>query len=138
MARFDHDRVLQVLANLLSNAINFTQEGGRILIQAEPVDQDVRFSVTDTGSGIPNDQLAAVFDRHWQAHSKNRRGLGLGLYISKGIVEAHGGRIEVETQSGMGSTFSFTLPGGLAHRNNGGPAGPVERAASDRQGASDR
>jgi signal transduction histidine kinase len=135
MARLDHDRVLQVLANLLSNAIKFTQEGGRILIQAEPVDQDVRFSVTDTGSGIPNDQLEAVFERHWQAHSENRSGLGLGLYISKGIVEAHGGRLGVESQLGTGSTFSFTLPGGLAHRSNGGPAGPVERAASDRKGA---
>jgi signal transduction histidine kinase len=111
MARFDHDRVLQVLANLLSNAIKFTQEGGRILIQAEPVDQDVRFSVTDTGSGIPSDQLKAVFERHWQAHSENRKGLGLGLYISKGIVEAHGGRIWVESQPGTGSTFSFTLLG---------------------------
>jgi signal transduction histidine kinase len=112
MARIDHDRVLQVLANLLSNALKFTQEGGRILIQAEPVDQDVRFSVTDTGSGVPSDQLEAVFERHWQAHSESRRGLGLGLYISKGIVEAHGGRIGVESQPGAGSTFSFTLPGG--------------------------
>jgi len=110
MATFDHDRVLQVLANLLSNAIKFTATGGRILIQVEPVKQDVRFSVTDTGSGIPREHLEAVFERYWQAHSKGPRGLGLGLYISKGIVEAHGGRIWVESQSGKGSTFSFTVP----------------------------
>jgi signal transduction histidine kinase len=110
MATFDHDRVLQVLANLLSNAIKFTPEGGRILIQVEPVERAVRFSVTDTGPGIPSDQLEAVFERYWQAPSKGPRGLGLGLYISKGIVEAHGGRIWVESQVGTGSTFSFTIP----------------------------
>lgn len=114
LAKFDHDRVLQVLANLLSNAIKFTPKGGRILIQVEPVAQDVLFSVTDTGSGIPSDHLGAVFERYWQAHSKDQRGLGLGLYISKGIVEAHGGRIWVESQLGTGSTFSFTLPGAVA------------------------
>jgi signal transduction histidine kinase len=114
MANFDRDRVLQVLANLLSNAIKFTQAGGRILIQVEPVAQAVRFSVTDTGSGIPSDQLGAVFERYWQAPGKDKRGLGLGLYISKGIVEAHRGRIWVESQPGTGSTFSFTLPGGAA------------------------
>jgi signal transduction histidine kinase len=114
MATFDHDRVLQVLANLLSNALKFTPKGGRILIQVEPVDQDVRFSVADTGSGIPSDQLGAVFERYWQAPGKNLRGLGLGLYISKGIVEAHGGRIWVESQLGTGSTFAFTLPGAAA------------------------
>lgn len=114
MAKFDHARVFQVLANLLSNAIKFTQEGGRILIEVEPVAQGVRFSVTDTGSGIPSDQLGAVFERYRQAHSKGPRGLGLGLYIAKGIVEAHGGRIWVESQPGTGSTFSFTLPGEAA------------------------
>jgi len=111
MAKFDRYRVFQVLANLLTNAIKFTQEGGRILIEVEPVKQGVRFAVTDTGSGIPSEQLGAVFERYWQAQSKGPRGLGLGLYISKGIVEAHGGRIRVESQVGTGSTFSFTLPG---------------------------
>ena len=111
MAKFDRYRVLQVLANLLTNAIKFTQEGGRILIEVEPVKQGVRFAVTDTGSGIASEQLGAVFERYWQAQSKSPRGLGLGLYISKGIVEAHGGRIRVESQVGTGSTFSFTLPG---------------------------
>ncbi|HEX8538886.1 MAG TPA: HAMP domain-containing sensor histidine kinase [Cystobacter sp.] len=114
MAKFDHERVLQVLANLLSNAIKFTKAGGRISIRVERVDQEVRFSVTDTGSGIPSQHLTSVFERFWQARSADRRGLGLGLYISLCIVEAHGGRIWVESQHGQGSTFSFTLPGALA------------------------
>jgi signal transduction histidine kinase len=66
--------------------------------------------VADTGAGIPGDQLEAVFVRFWQAHSEDRRGLGLGLYICQGIVKAHGGRIWVESQPGKGSTFSFTVP----------------------------
>jgi signal transduction histidine kinase len=113
MAKFDHERVLQVLANLLTNAIKFTPAGGRILLRVEPVGQDVRFSVADTGSGIPGHLLEAVFGRFWQAR-EDRRGLGLGLYISQGIVEAHGGRIWAESQLGKGSTFSFTLPGAPA------------------------
>ncbi|HLL04045.1 MAG TPA: HAMP domain-containing sensor histidine kinase [Myxococcaceae bacterium] len=114
MAKLDRDRVLQVLANLLSNAIKFTPKEGRILVQVEPVARGVRFSVTDTGSGIPSDQLEAVFERYWQARREGPRGLGLGLYIAKGIVEAHGGRIWVESQPGTGSTFSFTIPGAAA------------------------
>ncbi|WNG60486.1 HAMP domain-containing histidine kinase [Archangium gephyra] len=111
MAKFDHERILQVLANLLANAIKFTPAGGKILLRVEPVAPDVRFSVADTGSGIPSHQLEAVFERFWQARGEDRRGLGLGLYISRGIVEAHGGRIWAESQPGQGSTFSFTLPG---------------------------
>ncbi|MBN1209222.1 MAG: HAMP domain-containing histidine kinase [Myxococcaceae bacterium] len=114
MAKFDHERILQVLANLLSNAIKFTPAGGSISLRVEPVSQNVCFSVADTGSGIPSHQLEAVFERFWQARSEDRRGLGLGLYISKGIVEAHGGRIWAESQPGKGSTFSFTLPGAPA------------------------
>ncbi|RKH58199.1 sensor histidine kinase [Corallococcus aberystwythensis] len=114
MAKFDHERILQVLANLLSNAIKFTPGGGRILLRVEPVDQYVRFSVTDTGPGVPSHQLEVVFNRFWQARSEDRRGLGLGLYISRGIVEAHGGRIWAESQPGQGSTFLFTLPGAAA------------------------
>ncbi|NOK21353.1 ATP-binding protein [Corallococcus carmarthensis] len=114
MAKLDPERVLQVLANLLTNAIKFTPAGGRISLRVEPVDQDVRFSVTDTGSGIPSHQLEEVFQRFWQAHSADRRGVGLGLSISKGIVEALGGRIWAESRPGKGSTFWFTLPGALA------------------------
>ncbi|RYZ38134.1 MAG: hypothetical protein EOO71_25310 [Myxococcaceae bacterium] len=114
MAKFDHERVLQVLANLLSNALKFTAAGGRISLHVEPVGQDVRFSVADTGSGIQGDQLEHVFERFWQARREDRRGLGLGLYISRGIVEAHGGRIWAESHPGQGSTFAFTLPGASA------------------------
>jgi signal transduction histidine kinase len=114
MAKFDHERILQVLANLLSNAIKFTPAGGSISLLVEPVGQDVRFSVTDTGPGVPSHQLEAVFERFWQARREDRRGLGLGLYISRGIIEAHGGRIWAESQPGKGSTFSFTLPGASA------------------------
>lgn len=110
MAMFDTERVLQVLANLLSNAIKFTSAGGRILVRAETLGQEVHCSVTDTGAGIPSQQLTAVFERFWQSHSGDRRGLGLGLYISKCLVEAHGGRIWAESQPGAGSTFTFTLP----------------------------
>jgi len=70
----------------------------------------VRFSVRDTGRGIAPEALVAIFDRFWQAPSTTRRGMGLGLYISKCIVEAHGGRIWAESQVGRGSTFFFTLP----------------------------
>jgi len=114
MARFDHERALQVLANLLSNAIKFTPAGGRLSIRAESVGQEVHCSVSDTGAGIPAEQLNAVFERFWQSRSGDRRGLGLGLYISRSLVEAHGGRIWVESQPGMGSTFTFTLPGAPA------------------------
>ncbi|WP_158620436.1 MULTISPECIES: HAMP domain-containing sensor histidine kinase [Corallococcus] len=114
MAKFDHERVLQVLANLLSNALKFTAAGGRISLHVEPVGQDVRFSVADTGSGIPSHQLEQVFERFWQARREDRRGLGLGLYISRGIVEAHGGRIWAESQPGQGSTFAFTIPAAAA------------------------
>lgn len=110
LARFDHERILQVLANLLSNAIKFTPEGGRVSIRVEPVDEEVRFSVTDTGSGIAEDNLVRVFERLWQVLGSDKRGLGLGLYISKCIVEAHGGRIWAESKTGAGSTFFFTLP----------------------------
>jgi len=110
MARFDHDRVLQVMANLIANAIKFTPERGRVTVDAARSGDDVQVSVADTGTGIPADMHAAVFERFWQAKEGDRRGLGLGLYISRSIVEAHGGRIRVESTPGAGSTFFFTLP----------------------------
>jgi len=111
LARFDHERILQVLANLLSNAIKFTPEGGRVSIRVEPAGEEVQFSVRDTGPGIEEDKLGRIFERFWQVHGGDKRGLGLGLYISKCIVEAHGGRIWAESQPEAGSTFFFTLPG---------------------------
>jgi signal transduction histidine kinase len=111
LARFDHERIHQVLANLLSNAIKFTPEGGRVSIRVEPAEGEIRFSVTDTGPGIAEDELGRIFERFWQVVGGDKRGLGLGLYISKCIIEAHGGRIWAESQPEAGSTFFFTLPG---------------------------
>ena len=110
LAKFDHDRILQVLANLVGNAIKFTEREGRIDIAVERHAEEVLFSVRDTGPGIAHDDLVAIFDRFWQAPTTTRRGLGLGLYISKCIVESHGGRIWVESELGRGSVFRFTLP----------------------------
>ena len=107
----DAARVVQVLGNLVRNAIKFTPEGGEIELSAAPRGSSVVFSVRDTGRGIPVEAQARVFDRYWQSRGEARvRGTGLGLSISKGIVEAHGGRIWVESKEGAGSTFSFTLP----------------------------
>ncbi|HEX2675779.1 MAG TPA: HAMP domain-containing sensor histidine kinase, partial [Polyangiales bacterium] len=106
---FDPARILQVLINLLSNAVKFTPSGGNITLRAEPNQTDVYLSVTDTGVGIPGDKLEAIFQRFLQVNS-DRRGLGLGLYISKCIVLGHGGRIWAESKLGAGSKFCFTLP----------------------------
>lgn len=106
----DRDRLLQIFDNLLSNAIKFTRQGGTVLLEAEQDEPWVRFSVADTGAGIPEELRAHLFDRFWQARSSDRRGLGLGLAIAKGLVEAHGGRIWVESQLGEGTTFYFTMP----------------------------
>ena len=114
-ADFDHERLLQVLANLLTNAIKFTPRGGRISIRCESTADAQRFSVTDTGPGIPGPMLESIFERFWQIGKLDRRGLGLGLYISTCIVEAHGGRIWAESVVGEGTTVRFTLPtAGLA------------------------
>jgi signal transduction histidine kinase len=101
---------MQVLANLVGNAIKFTPSGGRIDIVVEPVDHDVRFSVADTGRGIASDQLDVVFERFWKDAKRERAGLGLGLYISKCIIEVHGGKIWAESRRGEGSRFYFTIP----------------------------
>jgi len=108
IATLDDLRILQVLANVVGNAIKFTPEGGRVSIQTRTTAHRIQFLVTDTGAGIPQDMLAAIFERFRQV-SRDRRGLGLGLHISQGIVEAHGGRIWAE--SGItGSTFYVELP----------------------------
>lgn len=106
----DQERVLQVLSNLLGNAVKFTREGGAISVRAQPDDAFVRISVSDTGPGISAEQMPHLFDRYWQAKKDGRLGIGLGLSIAKGIVEAHGGRIWAESTPGRGSTFHFTLP----------------------------
>jgi PAS domain S-box-containing protein len=106
----DRDRLLQVFENLIGNAIKFTQAGGCITVRATSRDHEVIFGVADTGSGIAPENLPRVFDRFWQATRENRQGAGLGLPITKGIVEAHGGRIWVESTPNRGTTFSFTVP----------------------------
>lgn len=119
MACFDHDRLLQVLANLIANAIKFTDAGGTVVIRAARSGDEVQVSVVDTGAGIGPEMLEAVFERFWQAKEGDQRGLGLGLYISKSIIDAHGGRIWVDSTPGRGSTFHFTLP---AAETEGEPA----------------
>ena len=99
-----------MLSNLVGNAVKFTPREGVITITADGLDAEVRFSVIDTGAGIPAEQLPHIFGRFWQARTSDRRGIGLGLAIAKGIVEAHRGRIWVESSVGLGSTFYFTLP----------------------------
>jgi signal transduction histidine kinase len=110
-ASYDHERILQVLSNLVGNALKFVPDGGHIHILVESLDGALRFAVADDGPGIAPEKLQSIFDRYWQAAEKRpRSGLGLGLFISKCIVEAHGGTIWAESRLGEGSTFRFTLP----------------------------
>lgn len=110
LASFDPARILQVLTNMLGNAIKFTPQGGRVVVRLERIADDLRFAVSDTGVGIPEAKLATVFERFRQVERHDRRGVGLGLYISKCIVQGHGGRIWAESTPGEGSVFCFTLP----------------------------
>ena len=111
LADFDRERMLQVLANLITNALKFTPRGGKIVVRGRRLSDAIGLSVCDTGCGIAPDTLETVFERFWQVGKNDRRGLGLGLYISRCIVEAHGGRIWVESQPGAGSEFHLTIPG---------------------------
>jgi signal transduction histidine kinase len=105
----DSDRVLQVLSNLIGNAVKFTDDGGHVRVSAHGYGDEQWFSVTDTGIGIPEEEQPFVFDRFRQV-GRDRRGVGLGLPIARGIVEAHGGRIWLDSRPGMGTTVYFTLP----------------------------
>lgn len=107
---YDRARILQVLANLIGNAIKFTGAGGRIEVGLDEVDEQLRFTVSDTGSGIEEEKLGRIFERFAQGDARSRTGLGLGLYISRCIVEAHGGRIWAESRPGVGTTFHVALP----------------------------
>jgi signal transduction histidine kinase len=109
-ALFDHDRIVQVLSNLVRNALQFTPPGGTITLRAVPQVHACRIDVSDTGIGISMHDLERIFNRFQQTAGAHPRGLGLGLYISRAIVEAHGGKIWVDSEPGKGSTFSFTLP----------------------------
>ena len=110
LAEFDHDRMLQVFANLIANSIKFTPSGGTIIVRVDASAGRLRFCVSDTGVGIPAPMRQAIFERFWQVGKNDKRGQGLGLYISKCIVEAHRGRIWAESEAGKGSQLYFTLP----------------------------
>ena len=109
----DRSRVVQVLSNLIGNAIKFTPAKGQISVSCAltgPESKEVRVSVSDTGTGIAPEKIGTIFERFSQINSQDRRGIGLGLYIAKMMVEEHPGRIWVESKLGEGSTFHFTLP----------------------------
>lgn len=110
VAFFDYDRIVQVLSNLLGNAMKFTPSGGTVVLHVKQQADCVVFELRDSGPGIPQSALPHVFERFWQIDSDARRGLGLGLHICENIIEAHGGRIWVESEVGKGATFHFTLP----------------------------
>src|SRR5262249_43775309 len=109
VVRADRDRIVQVFGNLVGNAVKFTPSGGRIVVGARRAAGEVRFRVADGGGGIAPEHLPRVFERGYRGPSKER-GLGFGLSIAKGIVEAHGGTIEVASEVGRGTTVTFTLP----------------------------
>src|SRR5262249_19938683 len=105
----DRERVIEILSNLVGNAVKFTPPGGEIHVTAEPSDDMVLFKVADNGPGIEPEQIVHVFERHWQAR-RQRGSLGLGLYICKHLVEAQGGKIGADSVLGQGTTMWFTLP----------------------------
>ena len=105
----DPDRIVQVMSNLVGNAIKYTPTGGVVTVLAQSSNGDVLVSVVDSGPGVPTEHLEHVFDRYWQSSRRNR-GAGLGLPIAKAIIEAHGGRIWAENAVGSGAIFRFTLP----------------------------
>lgn len=110
MVRAEYDRVLQVLSNLVGNALKFTPPGGYVTVTADREKAMVRFAIIDSGPGIPRESLSRVFDRFWRKEQQESKGTGLGLFIAKSVVEAHGGRIWVDSDLGRGAKFYFTLP----------------------------
>jgi signal transduction histidine kinase len=106
----DRERILEVLSNLIGNAIKFVPECGTVSICARASGNEAWISVTDTGPGIPSEQLSCIFDRFWQAKQSAWGGIGLGLAITKKLIEAHGKKVWVKSRAGAGSTFFFSLP----------------------------
>jgi signal transduction histidine kinase len=109
-ADVDRDRILQVLSNLIGNALKFTPNGGTVKFSARKQERQVEISVADNGPGIPPQDRQLIFERFTKLRMNDRTGLGLGLFVAKWIVEAHKGHISVTSDVGKGSTFSFTLP----------------------------
>lgn len=119
----DHERILQVISNLLGNSIRYTPKGGKVDVVLSEKGDAICFSVSDNGTGINEEKKRHIFDKYWRDEESGLMNLGLGLSIAKGVVEAHGGRIWVESERGHGTTFSFTLPyakgkGGLMSLDN--------------------
>jgi signal transduction histidine kinase len=111
----DRGRISQVFSNLVGNAVKFTPAGGRVRIEGSRSGDMAHFDVIDSGAGIPHEHLPHLFDRFWQASQTSRTGAGLGLFIVKGIVEAHGGTILVESAPGQGTRFRFGIPSAVKH-----------------------
>ena len=103
------DRIVQVISNLLGNALKFTPRGGTITLRVVRDGSQIHFEVQDTGQGIPPEQVPFMFDRFWHGQTRNN-GAGLGLFIARGIIAAHGSDLRVETKLGVGSRFFFKLP----------------------------
>jgi signal transduction histidine kinase len=110
----DRERVIQVFAHVVGNAIKFSGEGGEIRVSVAADGAVVCFTVTDNGPGMTPEELQNMYDRYWQAKRRNREGIGLGLSLTKGIVEGHGGRVWAESAIGTGTTVHFTLPSTLS------------------------
>ena len=109
----DPDRVKEIIANLCSNALKFTEAGGRLHVSSSKGDRFARVTIADSGKGIPDDKIGTIFDKFSQLSSSDQRregGIGMGLAIAKRLVELQGGQIEVESTEGKGSRFTFSLP----------------------------
>ena len=111
---WDRERILQVFSNLLGNAFKFCGQGDQITVRARRDGREIRFEVADTGPGIPVEERQRIFEPYWSTVRQGSKGTGLGLFITRGLLEAHGGRIWVESEPGRGTTFFFALP--IAHR----------------------
>lgn len=110
MVNMDRVRILQVLSNLVGNALKFTPTDGKVVISLIKRETEIQITVTDSGTGIPAENLDKIFERFHQVRRLGDFSLGLGLYIAKEIIAAHGGKIWAESEIGIGSKFSFTLP----------------------------
>jgi two-component system sensor histidine kinase GlrK len=113
VTKIDTERILQVLRNIVGNALKFTPERGRVNVSVQKVDQGVEIAVADTGPGIPEENLTTIFEKFQQANNKGpykTKGTGLGLAIAKQVITHHGGKIWAESRLGHGSTFFILLP----------------------------